>query len=90
VITLPAHDDADGRLRELHDEYVWEVNAAVGEGREDLVRPLADEYLDAAMRMVSDLYGASCGRPDCAVCTRPAVAPRPVPLWTRWWRRLLR
>ncbi|MCW2792266.1 MAG: hypothetical protein JWO76_1364, partial [Nocardioides sp.] len=36
------------QLRELHDTYVWEVNAAVGEGRLDLVWQLADDYLDQA------------------------------------------
>ena len=33
----------DERLRELHDTYAWEVNAAVGEGRLDLVSQLADD-----------------------------------------------
>jgi hypothetical protein len=88
AITVP--DDADGRLRELHDEYVWEVNAAVGEGREDLVRQLVDDYLDAAMRMMSELYGGTCERPDCAICARPAVPTAPLARRTAWWRRFLR
>lgn len=31
-------------LRELHDAYVWEINAAVGEDRMDLVWRLADWF----------------------------------------------
>jgi hypothetical protein len=91
AIIVPAHEDADGRLRGLHDEYVWEVNAAIGEGREDLVRQLVDDYLDTAMRMMSELYGGTCERPDCAICTGrpPDVAP-PRARRTAWWRRLLR
>ena len=30
-------------LRELHETYVWKVNAAVEEGRMDLVWDFADE-----------------------------------------------
>ena len=71
-------DDIE-QLRALHDTYVWEVNAAVGEGRLDLVWQLADEYLDEALRLVTDGEPAGCGRPECAVCQRPrpaSVAPR--------------
>lgn len=63
-------DDIE-QLRELHDTYVWEVNAAVGEGRLDLVWQLADDYLDQALRLVTDGEPAGCGRPECAVCRRP-------------------
>jgi hypothetical protein len=62
------------QLRELHDTYVWEVNAAVGEGRLDLVWQLADEYLDEALRLVTGGEPAGCGRPECAVCQRPRPA----------------
>ena len=81
---MPAQEGVDRRLRDLHDEYVWEVNAAVGEGREDLVRRLADEYDDRAMQMMSEVYGATCDRPGCAICARPAPE-RPGPGRTRWW-----
>jgi hypothetical protein len=37
------------RLRELHELYVWQVNAAVEEGRDDLVAELADEYFEVAL-----------------------------------------
>ena len=46
--------DENEQLRELHDEYVWEVNAAVAEGRLDLVWQLADDYLDRALRLITD------------------------------------
>ena len=64
------------RLRDLHDEYVWEVNAAVGEDRLDLVGNLADDYMDRALRLLSAGEPTTCGSPDCAVCTRsPDLRP---------------
>jgi hypothetical protein len=42
-------DGETQRLRELHELYIWQVNAAVEEGRDDLVAELADEYLEAAL-----------------------------------------
>jgi hypothetical protein len=41
------------RLVALHDEYVEAVNAAVAEGRDDLVDHLAQEYPDAALRILT-------------------------------------
>ncbi|GAA2151040.1 hypothetical protein GCM10009844_32680 [Nocardioides koreensis] len=62
------------KLRELHDAYVWELNAAVGAGRLDLVRELADQYFDEALELITGGEQATCGRTDCAVCagSRPA------------------
>jgi hypothetical protein len=77
--------DAD-QLRELHDAYVWEVNAAVGEDRLDLVSKLADDYLDQALRIMSTDEPRGCERPDCVVCARAALPP-PLPQ-PRRWRRL--
>jgi hypothetical protein len=79
-------DDKE-QLRELHDTYVWEVNAAVGEGRLDLVWQLADDYLDQALRLMTAGEPAGCGRRDCAVCegARPAR-----PVRRRGWRRRAR
>ncbi|GAA1978087.1 hypothetical protein GCM10009798_44140 [Nocardioides panacihumi] len=78
-------DDSE-RLRELHDTYVWEVNAAVGEGRLDLVWQLADEFLDEVLELLTSDEEMTCGRADCLVCNRPRppeAAPRP----RRWtWR----
>ena len=74
------------QLRELHDAYAWEVNAAVGRGRLDLAWELADEYLDEALELLTGGEPATCGRTDCAVCdgSRPAVA---APHRRRWTRR---
>jgi len=49
---MGAPSDADV-LRELHDTYVWEVNAAVGEDRMDLVWRLSDEYADQALHLMA-------------------------------------
>jgi hypothetical protein len=73
------------RLRELHDTYTWEVNAAVGEGRLDLVWDLADEYLDKALKLITSDEPTTCGAADCAVCERPR--PRRTTRHHRWWRR---
>jgi hypothetical protein len=73
------------RLRELHETYVWKVNAAVGEGRDDLVWRLVDEYADRALRLMTAEQGTACGRPDCAMCHRPAPPARPP---AGWFRRL--
>src|SRR5215211_7926432 len=48
VAMIPV-DGESQRLRELHELYIWHVNAAVEEGRDDLVAELADEYLEAAL-----------------------------------------
>jgi hypothetical protein len=57
-------------LRELHDTYVWEVNAAVGEDRMDLVWRLSDEYADKALQLMTAMESPGCGRPDCVICAR--------------------
>jgi len=62
------------QLRELHDTYAWAVNAAVGEGRLDLVWQLADQYLDEALELITGAEPTGCGRTDCAVCQRPRPA----------------
>ena len=79
-------------LRELHDAYVWKVNAAVAEGRMDLVWELADEYTDEAVQLMTRLHSPGCGRPDCAVCAqgsaRPTVSARRRRFWPgNAWRR---
>jgi hypothetical protein len=78
---MPAPGES-ARLRELHDAYAWEVNAAIEEGREDLVWRLVDDYLDRAVRELADGYGTGCDRPGCAVCVRP----RPAVARRRGWR----
>ncbi|MBM7808926.1 hypothetical protein JOD57_004763 [Geodermatophilus bullaregiensis] len=39
-------------LTELHESYVWRVNAAVAEDRLDLVRELHEEYVEAALQRI--------------------------------------
>jgi len=78
-------DDRE-RLRELHDTYVWEVNAAVGEGRLDLVWQLADDYLDRALRLMTAGEPTACGKSDCVVSARPHAEPT-VPRRRRGWPR---
>ena len=69
---------ADGQqLRELHDTYVWEVNAAVGEDRIDLVWQLADDYMDRALQLMTTGESPTCGLPDCAVCARSSEVRPP-------------
>jgi len=36
------------QLRRLHDDYVWDVNSALQDDREDLVRDLSDAYAEDA------------------------------------------
>jgi hypothetical protein len=73
------------KLRELHDAYTWEVNAAVGEGRIDLVWRLADEYLDQALELIIGSEPTGCGVAQCAVCQR--ARPAPVRSRRRRWGR---
>ena len=63
------------RLQDLHDDYVWQVNAAVGEDRPDIVRQLTSAYLDQALELLSAGEPAGCGRSDCPVCDRPPDSP---------------
>ena len=79
---MSAQPDGVQRLRDLHDLYVWKVNAAIGKGRQDLVWELADDYFEMAMQAMSDDHPTACERPDCAMCTRPrASRPRRGRLW---------
>jgi hypothetical protein len=83
---VSAREDELGRLRELHEAYIWDVNAAVAEGRDDLVERLVDDYLVAAVRVMTEELPQVCGRPDCTMCQRPvADVPRPRRP-RRWWR----
>jgi hypothetical protein len=71
---MGAPSDADV-LRELHDTYVWEVNAAVGEDRMDLVWRLSDEYAERALHLMAELAAPGCGRPECVICARGTGTP---------------
>jgi hypothetical protein len=86
---MPADPEQTDRLRELHDEYVWKVNSAVAEGREDLIRRLCDEYVDEAVRVLAaDAPAAACGREACEACARPRPTP-PQRRRRRSWLELL-
>ena len=74
-------------LRELHEAYVWKVNAAVAEGRMDLVREFADAYTDEALQLMTALRSPGCGRPDCAVCGGGSASPSVPARRRRFWRR---
>ena len=55
---LPTDVEPDGgeltvRLARLHDEHVERVNAAVGEGREDLLQELSDSYVEQSMALMT-------------------------------------
>ena len=80
--------DAD-LLRELHETFVWEVNAAVGEDRMDLVWRLSDEYADRALQLLTTMESAGCGRPDCVICAR-SRPPSTAPARRRWLGRTRR
>ena len=71
-------------LRLLHEDYVWRVNAAIGEGREDIVARLVAEYPDAALRLLTEGHASACDRPGCAVCAAPRRAGPAVGRRTRW------
>jgi hypothetical protein len=76
-------------LRELHETYIWEVNAAVGEDRMDLVWRLSDEYADKALQLLTAMESPGCGRPECVICARCNSAS-PVPTRRRWLGRARR
>ena len=44
----------ESRLQALHDEYTTAVNVAIEEDRDELVARLADEYTDAALRLMTE------------------------------------
>lgn len=52
VAMRPAGDLGE-QLRRLHDEYVWDVNSALEDGREDLVGDLSDAYADDALLVIA-------------------------------------
>jgi hypothetical protein len=43
---MPAADETTQHLEYLREAYVYKVNAALEQGREDLANELADDYLD--------------------------------------------
>jgi phage shock protein A len=43
---MSAADETSQHLEHLREAYVYKVNAALEQGREDLANELADDYLD--------------------------------------------
>jgi hypothetical protein len=80
---MSADHEQTAKLRELHDAYVWAVNAAVARGRDDLVAELADEYTTEALRMMAEQASPGCDRPDCLHAPRPQTTPRRRGGWLR-------
>ena len=73
---MPVDPEQTAVLRALHEKYVWEVNAAVAEGRSDLVEFYCDEYLELAVQAMAE------GVPVAGVRPPPPRSPGR-------WRRLL-
>jgi hypothetical protein len=87
---MPADPQQTIRLHQLHDEYVWKVNAAVAEGREELIRRLSDEYVDEAVRILAEGSPATaCAREACEACARPRPVPPPRRRRCRWLELLV-
>jgi hypothetical protein len=87
---MPADPEQTAALRELHEEFAWKVNAAVAEGREDLIRRYSGEYVEKAADLLIETAhaaGGACDREACEACRRPRLAP---PLRQGRWRRLTR
>ena len=70
---MPADPRQTARLRELHQDFAWKVNAAVAAGRADLVDALCEEYADEAVRLLTGAPRADPGPP-----------PPPPPPRGRW------
>ena len=56
-VAVRADGERGEQLRRLHDEYVWDVNSALEDGREDLVRGLSDAYADDASLVLAAAPG---------------------------------
>jgi hypothetical protein len=52
-VPLDRGDELSARLRELHDDYVEQVNLALDEERHDLVQRLSDSYMDQALALMT-------------------------------------
>jgi hypothetical protein len=82
-------EDETRRLRELHELYVWQVNAAIEEGRDDLVAELADEYFEVALVELAagrpaDAAGGPASDPAGIGVSPDASAPGSGTDVTRW------
>jgi hypothetical protein len=74
---MPADPRQTARLRKLHQDFAWKVNAAVAAGRHDLIDSLCEEYAEEAVRLLTGAAPSDAG-----------LAPPPAPP-QRGWRCLL-
>jgi len=82
---MPADPGQTARLRELHQDFAWKVNAAVAAGRADVVDALCEEYAEEAVRLLTGAPPA-----DPPFTGAPPTDPRPPPPPpTGRWRSLL-
>jgi hypothetical protein len=56
----------DERLRLLHEHYTWQINAAVADGRMDLVRELANHCQDEALALMLAAEGDAASQHQTA------------------------
>jgi hypothetical protein len=49
---MPASSNPTAYLEHLREAYVYKVNAALAQGRDDLAAELADDYLDEVRRLL--------------------------------------
>ena len=47
-------DEMTERLKQLHDAYAWEVNAAVARGEDQLIAWLVSQFEDEALRIMTE------------------------------------
>ena len=74
---MPADPRQTARLRELHQDFAWKVNAAVAAGRDDLVDALCEEYTEEAVRLLTGTPAARQPPPPTrATRPRPGEQPR--------------
>jgi len=81
---MPTLGDETARLRQLHDDYTWELNAAVTEGREDLIAGLIDDYLADALHEMELTRLPGQGFDQDTIRVRPHA--RSAMRRHHWWR----
>ena len=82
---MPTLGGETERLRDLHDAYIWELNAAIGEGREDLVAELVEDHLADAMHEMSGGHLTDLDFPQGAIRVRPHAGS--AGRRHHWWAR---
>ncbi|MGZ4589975.1 MAG: hypothetical protein ACXV2I_04195 [Actinomycetes bacterium] len=53
---MTAPSTLTAELRELHDDYAWEVNAAVARNEDRVVERLSGEFTERALRLISERF----------------------------------